>query len=351
MKAAVLQEFRQPLVVRDMPEPELSPNGAIVRVRANGICRSDWHAWMGDWDWIGLRLPLPHVLGHEFSGVIEEVGSNVTQFRKGQRVVVPFTQGDGTCLQCRSGHQNICDHVQMPGFSYWGGYGEMVHVPNADVNLVMLPDGVSFTDAAALGCRVMTAFHGLVDQVQVRPGEWVAVHGCGGVGLSAIQIAVAVGANVIAVDIADDKLAFAKKLGATVTVNARTERVRRVIKEVTDGGAHVSVDALGIAATCQAAIGSLRKRGRHLQIGMTTGAERGMVPLPVDLIVQHELQVYGALGMPPSRYPELLQMVVQNHLRPGELVTRTISVHDAGETVQSMSSYSGLGVTVITDWQ
>lgn len=166
-----------------MPDPALTPDGAIIRVEANGVCRSDWHGWMGDWDWLGIILPTPHVLGHEFSGVVEEVGSQVTQFKKGDRVIVPFSQGDGTCEYCRSGHQNICENITMPGFSYWGGFGQYVNIPNADVNLVHLPESVSFVDAASMGCRFMTSFHGIVDQAQVKPGEWVAVHGCGGIGI------------------------------------------------------------------------------------------------------------------------------------------------------------------------
>lgn len=350
MRAAVLEAFQQPLVVRDMPEPTVSPDGAIVRISVNGICRSDWHAWMGDWDWINMKFPLPHILGHEFSGVVEQVGENVRHFRAGQRVITPFTQGEGSCPECRSGHQNLCQSVQMPGFSYWGGFGVLVHIPHADINLIELPESVSFTDAAALGCRYMTAFHGLVDQVAVAPGEWVAVHGCGGVGLSAVQIASAIGANVIAVDIDDGKLALAKQFGAVATVNAARERAKKAIKQMTNGGAHVSVDALGIAETCQAAIGSLRKRGRHLQIGMTTSAERGSVPLPVDVIVQLELRIIGALGMPPSKYPQLLQLVGEKRLNPGALVTNTISIRDASDAIQSMTNYGGLGVTVITDW-
>jgi D-arabinose 1-dehydrogenase-like Zn-dependent alcohol dehydrogenase len=238
----------------------------------------------------------------------------------------------------------------MPGFSYWGGFGRYVHIPDADVNLVRLPENVGFTEAAALGCRFMTAFHGLTDQAEVRAGEWVAVHGCGGVGLSAIQIATAMGANVIAVDIADDKLAFAKELGAVATLNAREVRVAKEIKQLTNGGAHVSVDALGVAATCQASISSLRRRGRHLQIGMTSRAEQGLIPLPIDVIVNLELRVIGSFGMPVHRYPQMLQMVSQGRLKPGDLVTSTVPIEEAGRTLQSMNDFTNMGVTVVTDW-
>ncbi|BCJ86829.1 zinc-dependent alcohol dehydrogenase family protein [Effusibacillus dendaii] len=348
MKALVLEELRKPLSVKEMPDPELTPDGVIVRVEANGVCRSDWHAWMGDWAW--MNLPLPHVMGHEFTGVVEEVGANVKRFRKGDRVIVPFSQGDGVCPQCVAGHQNICEHLQMPGFTYWGGYGQYVNVPNADINLVTLPDGVGFVDAAGMGCRFMTSFHGVVDQAKVRPGEWVAVHGCGGIGLSAVQIASAIGANVIAVDIGDDKLEFARKLGAVATVNAGKENAPEAIKEITKGGANVSIDALGIAATCQSSVLSLARRGRHLQVGLTTQNEQGMVALPIDLIVQFELQIVGSLGMQAARYPEMLQMVEKGRLRPGDLVTRTISIEEAGQALADMSNFASVGVTVVNKW-
>ncbi|PLT32736.1 zinc-dependent alcohol dehydrogenase family protein [Bacillus sp. V5-8f] len=351
MKALVLEEFKKPLVVREMPDPEGTDDGVIVRVEANGVCRSDWHAWQGDWDWIGIQLPLPHVLGHEFTGVVEEVGKNVKNFKKGDRVLVPFTSGDGSCPYCQSGHHNLCENLQLLGFSTWGGYGRYAHIPCADTNLVILPENISFVDAAGMGCRFMTAFHGITDQAAVRPGEWVAVHGCGGVGLSAIQIATALGANVIAVDIGEDKLEFAKKLGAVATVNAKDNNAPEAIREITKGGAHVSVDALGIKQTCQASISSLRKRGRHLQIGLTTREEEGMIPVPIDVIVSAEIQIVGSLGMQPSRYPYMLDMVAQGKLKPGALVTNTISLEEVPKIFNEMNTYQNLGVTVVDKWE
>ena len=192
MKAAVLEAFREPLVIRDLPQPKCAPDGALLRIEANGICRSDWHAWTGDWP---KSFSLPHVLGHEFCGVVEEVGPAVARFRSGDRVIVPFSGGCGECGQCRAGFSNICDRPLTPGFRYWGGFGRYVAVPRADINLVNLPEAISFTDGASLGCRFMTAFRGVVDQAKVQPGEWVAVHGCGGVGLSAVHVACAAGAR------------------------------------------------------------------------------------------------------------------------------------------------------------
>jgi D-arabinose 1-dehydrogenase-like Zn-dependent alcohol dehydrogenase len=342
-----MQGVRQPLVVREVDDPVPAPNGVVLRVEANGICRSDWHLWMGDWSWFGLAVALPHVLGHEFCGVVEEVGDDVSRWREGDRVLVPFSMGEGTCEWCQSGHHNICDTMLTPGVVSWGGYARRAAVPFADVNLVEIPHAVGFVEAASMGCRYMTSFHGVVDQAKVTAGEWVAVHGCGGVGLSAVQIATALGANVIAVDVSAEKLAFAKELGAVATVDANAGDPAAAILELTRGGAHVSVDALGIAATCRNSVNSLRKRGRHLQIGLTTAAEQGEVALPIDLIVLKEVTIVGSLGMQAPRFPAMLQMVESGKLRPGKLVHRTVPLEEAGAVLASMDRFATVGVTVI----
>ncbi len=234
-----------------------------------------------------------------------------------------------------------------PGVVSWGGYGRRAGVPFADVNLVPLPESIGFVEAASMGCRYMTSFHGLVDQAKVGAGEWVAVHGCGGVGLSAVQIATALGACVIAVDVADEKLAFAKELGAVATVNATQGDPAAAILELTGGGAHVSIDALGIAATCRNSVNSLRKRGRHLQIGLTTQAEQGEVALPIDLIVLKEATIIGSCGMQAPRFGAMLQMVEAGKLRPGKLVHKTIALEEAGQVLASMDRFATVGVNVI----
>jgi D-arabinose 1-dehydrogenase-like Zn-dependent alcohol dehydrogenase len=350
MRAAVLEALNQPFVVRDVATPPLLPGGVILRVEANGICRSDWHVWRGDWSWVGIVPTLPMVIGHEFCGVVEEVGAGVTRWKKGDRVIVPFSGGEGSCEWCRTGHQNMCDAPVIPGLAFGGGYGRYSSVPSADVNLVGLPDEIGFVEAASMGCRFMTSFHGVVDQAQVRPGEWVAVHGCGGIGLSAIQIAAALGARVIAVDVADDKLALAKEIGAESTVNAARDDVPAAIATLTGGGAQVSIDALGIATTCVNSILSLRKRGRHLQIGLTTDAEQGMVPVPIDAIVFKELQIIGSLGMQAPHFGAMLAMVQARKLDPGKLVSRTVGLDDVTAVVESMGSYGTTGVTVLSEY-
>lgn len=348
MKAAVLESFKEPLTIKDVKEPELTPDGVIVKLKACGVCRSDWHGWMGEWT--GFLAPLPHILGHEMSGEVEEVGKNIRNFKKGDRVIIPFTLGDGTCPYCRSGHSNVCDHQVMPGFTYDGGFAEYTHVPDADSNLMHLPDGVEFVEASAMGCRFMTAFHGMVGQGKVAPGDWVAVFGAGGVGLSATQICTAIGANVIAVDISDEKLEFAKKVGAVEAINSKNEDPSEAIKEMTKGGAQVGVDALGIQETMLNSVNSLNKRGRHVQIGMTPFGEKGRLKIPVNDIVSKEIQFNGSFGMPVSEFPGMLQMVEKKRLEPGKLVTKTISLEGIDEAFHDMTTFSGLGVTVITDF-
>lgn len=348
MKAAVLEAFKTPMKVHtNWAEPECGPDDAVVKVAANGVCRSDWHVCQGDWEWIGLQPELPHVIGHEFVGVVEEVGSQVKNFKRGDRVICPFNFGCGTCEFCHSGHQNTCANFEGAGFVRSGGYGEFAGVARADLNLVPLPESIPFVEAASMGCRFMTSFHGIVDQAKVSAGQWVAIHGCGGIGLAATQIANALGANVIAVDINDDSLAMARKMGAVHTVNAARDKAPEAVVDLSGGGAHVSVDALGIATTCLNSVLSLRTRGRHLQIGLTTQEEKGFVSLPVDVMVARELELVGTIGMQPQRYPAMLNMVESGKLTPGQMVTSVISVDEAAGVIDSMHGYGTVGTTVV----
>ena len=350
MKAAVFEATKKPLVVKNVPDPECAANSAIIAVEANGICRSDWHAWSGDWSWMGLEAKPGSILGHEFCGIVQEVGKDIKNFKKGDRVVVPFSQGDGTCEYCRNGQSNVCLTPLLPGFSYHGGFGHLVAVPFADLNLVSLPESIGFVEAASMGCRFMTSFHGIVDRAQVKPGEWVVVHGCGGIGLSAINIAAAIGANVIGVDLDSAKLELAKGVGASHVINAKKGDPIPQIQELTGGGAHVSVDALGIATTCRNSIMSLRKQGRHLQIGLTTAAEGGEISVPIDRMVTMELQIIASLGMQASHYPQMLQMVVAGKVSPKAMITGTCGLDGINKIFDEMNTFQNVGVTVINQY-
>lgn len=193
-----------------MPDPSCPSDGVLVQVAATGVCRSDWHAWRGH-----DPVQLPIIPGHEFAGVIAAVGADVSGWQVGDRVTTPFVLGCGRCEFCRAGDAQVCPNQEQPGFTLPGSFAQLVAVPRAAANLVRLPDDVSFVAAASLGCRFATAFRALVNHGAVKAGQWVAVHGCGGVGLSAVMIAKAFGAKVVAVDVTADALAAAQRLGAT----------------------------------------------------------------------------------------------------------------------------------------
>jgi len=353
MRAAVLEAYGEPLTIRDRDAPAPDPDGAVVEVEACGVCRSDWHAWQGHGDWADDDVPLGQVLGHEPAGRVVATGDQVTTVSPGDRVVVPFNLGDGTCGYCRNGHGNVCTDGWALGFepSVPGAFAEQVAVPRADYNLVELPDGVGFDAAAALGCRYVTAFHALAHRADIAAGDRVTVHGCGGLGLAAVQIASALGASVIAVDIREEPLAMARDVGANTVVDASAVAdVPAAIETETDGGAEVSVDALGRAETCRNSVRSLRPRGTHVQVGLTTDAERGEVALPTDWITRWDIDVLGSRGMPPSRYDELLRLVAVGTLDPSELVTRQASLNAVSERLAAMTDYGTDGVELVTEF-
>jgi alcohol dehydrogenase len=342
MKAVVFSEPQGPLTVETVADPVAPPNGVVIDVKANGVCRSDWHAWMGH----DPSITYPHVPGHEMSGVISEVGADLSGWSIGDRVTVPFSCGCGACAECDAGNTNICENEYQPGFSAWGSFAERVALPYANTNLVKLPDAIDFTTAASLGCRFMTAFHGLTSRVNVQPGEWVAIHGCGGVGLSAIQIAKALGAKVVAIDLDDEKLALAAKVGADVIVNGADESPVKAIRQATNGGAHVSVDALGAEVTAGNSIRCLRRRGRHLQIGLVLGEGRNL-PIPMSRVIALELELYGSHGMPAHRYSELFELVLSGAVDLEAMVGRRISLEEAPAEIAAMGDFTQRGLSVV----
>ena len=343
MKAAVYHAFGKPPVIERVPDPSPPDDGVVIRVMATGLCRSDWHGWMGH----DPDIRLPHVPGHELAGVVEAVGKRVVRWKGGERVTVPFVGGCSTCPQCHSGNHQICDRQSQPGFTHWGSFAEFVAIHYADVNLVRLPDEIDFVTAASLGCRFVTSFRAMVALGKVTGGQWVAVHGCGGVGLSAIMIAASLGANVVAIDISDDKLEFARSVGAVATVNATNrEDVAGEVIELTGGGAHVSMDALGSPATCFNSIANLRKRGKHLQVGLMM-ADHRQPRVPMDQVIANELEIIGSHGMQAHKYPEMLAMIRAGKLHPEKLIGRTIRLEEAPEALTTMDQHTGTGVTVI----
>jgi alcohol dehydrogenase len=340
MRALCFEAFGGPLTVRDLPSPDPAPDGVVVEVAASGICRSDWHAWQGH----DPDVALPHVPGHELAGTVAAVGPGVRRWRVGDRVTVPFVNACGRCARCAAGEHQVCPDQTQPGFTHWGSLAQFVALDAADVNLVALPDELAMSTAATLGCRYATAFRAVVQVAGVRPGEWVAVHGCGGVGLSAVQIAVAAGARVVAVDVAAGALELARQFGAAATVHGDDD-VPAAVADLTGGGAHVSLDTLGAAVTCTNSVRSLRPRGRHVQVGLLPPAQ-GRPEVPMERVIALELALLGSHGMAAHAYPQLLGLVADGRLRPQELVTREIGLDDAGSALAAMGTEPG--ITVVT---
>jgi alcohol dehydrogenase len=341
----VFDRFKGPLQVEEVSEPQPAADGAVIAVRATGLCRSDWHGWQGhDPDIISL----PHIPGHEFAGEVVEVGRAVTRWRPGDRVTMPFVAGCGQCPECRSGAAQVCDNQFQPGFTGWGSFAEFVAVRYADVNLVRLPDEMDFVAAAALGCRLATAYRAIAIQGRVKAGDWVAVHGCGGVGLSAVMVAAAIGARPIAVDVSDPALRLAKELGAEFVVNARsgqTPDVVEAIRAATGRGADVSLDALGSGETADNSIRCLRKRGRHVQAGLLVG-ESHRPRLPMELVIARELELYGSHGLAAADYGPLMALISAGRLNPQKLIARTISLREIPAALEELGKFTHAGVTV-----
>ncbi|WP_393082844.1 zinc-dependent alcohol dehydrogenase family protein [Streptomyces sp. LN704] len=343
MRAVVFERYGEPAGVREVADPAPADHGVVVRVEATGLCRSDWHGWMGH----DPDITLPHVPGHELAGVVEAVGARVVGWRAGDRVTVPFVCACGSCPPCAAGDQQVCERQTQPGFTHWGSFAQYVALEQADVNLVAVPDEMSFSTAASLGCRFATAFRAVVAQGRVAAGEWVAVHGCGGVGLSAVMIAAAAGARVVAVDLSPRALELARTFGAVETVDAaRTEDTAHAVRELTGGGAHLSLDALGSPVTCAASVNGLRRRGRHVQVGLLPEAPA----VPMARVIGLELELLGSHGMQAHAYPRMLELVRAGVLRPDLLVTSTLALDGAPAALAAMGTAPGTGVTVIEPW-
>ncbi|MCK0108737.1 zinc-dependent alcohol dehydrogenase family protein [Flavobacteriaceae bacterium S0825] len=345
MRAVVYEKFQGPITIQNIPDPTPKSDGVVVKVNATGLCRSDWHGWMGhDQD-----IVLPHVPGHELAGTIVEVGNGIKNFNIGDRVTIPFVAGCGNCGECKSGNQQVCDYQSQPGFTHHGSFAEYVALDYADTNLVRLPEEINNVTAATLGCRFITAFRAIVEQGKVSEGQHVAIHGCGGVGLSAIMIANALGAQVTAIDINDETLELAKQLGAQSIINATSNNVVEAIREITKGGAHVSMDALGSEKTCLNSIASLKKRGKHIQVGLMT--ENHKHPnIPMDRILADELEIIGSHGMQAYRYPEMLKMIVDGKLYPEKLIEKTITLEEAIVALPNMNKFKNKGMLVINSF-
>ena len=341
MRAVVVDAARSRPEVREVPEPSAPPGGVVVRVVATGLCRSDWHAWAGH-----DEIAFPHVPGHELAGEVVEVGAGVERWSVGDRVTVPFVCGCGRCEWCRSGNAQVCPDQEQPGFTHWGSFAEHVALHAADTNLVAIPEQVGFATAASLGCRFATAYRALVGRARITEGEWVTVVGAGGVGLSAVMIARALGGRVVAVDRNPEALAVAAELGAEHTLLADGRDVPAAIRDLVAGGTHIAIDAVGSEQTCADAVLSLRRRGRLVQVGLLPPVG-GHPRVPMERVIAWELDVLGSHGMAAADYPAMLALIEAGTLQPHRLVERTIGLAEAADLLPEFDRATVAGITMV----
>jgi alcohol dehydrogenase len=341
MRAAVYERFEGPISVIEVADPTPLPDEAVVQVTAVGLCRSDYHGWHGT----DPDIVCPHVGGHEFVGRVVAIGSAVRRVAVGDRIMVPFVCGCGECEPCRLGQHQVCRRQEQPGFTRWGAFAQYTTIPYADVNAVHVPEAVSDEAAALVGCRVSTAYRGVVEQGRLAAGEVLVVHGCGGVGLAAIAFGRVIGAQIVAVDVSRDALALAQQSGADLLLDATTvDSVDDAIHEMVGGG-HVSVECLGHAVTAANSVRCLRPLGRHVQIGLFPSAN---ADFPISRVIRDELEVLGVHGLSASRVPQVLDLVASGQFDPTAVVTQRLGIDDIPEALPAMGRFASSGVSLVT---
>ena len=342
MRAAVIRQYRADLSFETVPDPVCEADGVVVKVLACGICRSDWHGWVGE----HAKVKPGAIPGHEYCGEVVEAGP-LARWIAGDKIIAPFILACGECPECRSGQTTTCRAQRVPGFGEPGAYAEYISVPHAH-NLTRLPDFLTPALAAGLGCRVTTAYHALTGRAGLQAGEWLAIHGTGGIGLSALLIGKALGARIVAVDVVADRLTHALSLGAEHVINAAEGDTAARIREVTGGGAHVSIEALGIEATANASIECLRPLGRHVQVGLPTGHTATM-QINMNAVYMKQLALFGTRGMPAWRYPSLLSLIETGRVDVRPIVARHVGLSQASAELRAFDGPMPPGVAVITD--
>ncbi len=320
MKAAVFYGMEQGIRVEQVPDPQPGPGDVLVRVAACGLCHTDLH-------YIDHGTPTfqppPIILGHEISGTVAAVGGEVTEWQPGDRVLLPAVVSCGTCCMCRTGRENICMRQRMFGNHMHGGYAEYVIAPARD--LFALPETVPLAEGAIIADALTTPYHAVIHRGEVRPGDTVAVLGCGGIGLNVVQMAHLVGAQVIAIDIVDRKLELARQLGAAETINARTvDAVEKWVRKRTDGGADVVFECIGHPQTQVQALRMVRTGGRVVFVGFSPEP----ATLPTGRVMFREIEIRGTLGCRPVDYPRVIELVAGGRLQLHPLISHRFSLDD-----------------------
>ncbi|HEX9728658.1 MAG TPA: zinc-binding dehydrogenase [Gemmatimonadales bacterium] len=316
MKAAVYHGPDRALEIMDVAVPVPGAGDALVRVAGCGMCHTDLHYL--DHGVKPFKTP-PLILGHEVAGTVERLGPGANGVVEGDRVLIPSVLSCGRCPYCRRGRENLCDDLVMLGNNIDGGYAEFVVVPARE--LVAVPTDMPLDHAAVIADALSTPYHAVKHRGRVRTGDVVAVMGCGGIGLNVIQCAVAAGGQVIAIDLSDERLALARRMGASETINpAGIERLDKHVRKLTHGGVDIAFEAIGNPATMRGAYALLRKGGRLCVIGYS----HEDVALSAARLMYYELEVVGSLGCGGGEYPEIIAMVQAGRLQLGPIVSGCI---------------------------
>jgi 6-hydroxycyclohex-1-ene-1-carbonyl-CoA dehydrogenase len=338
VKAALFYGPHRPLELEERPIPRAGPGELVIKVAACGLCHTDLH-------YIDHGVPTfakpPLVLGHEASGIVSEVGAGVEGWHAGDRVLIPAVLSCGRCEACRRGRENICERGVMLGNHVDGAYAEYLRVPAKDA--LTLPMDLPLEEACLIADAVSTPYHAVVNRGEVRPGERVAVFGCGGVGINVVQIASAIGADVWAVDLKPERLAFAQEFGAAHVVDAgSTPEPGKAIRRET-GGVDVAFEAIGSPATIRQALESLRRGGRLIIVGFSMEP----VELPAGKIMFQELEIRGSLGCRPVDYPRIIELARTGKIKVAQLVTNRVSLAQINSGFDTLREGRGLRTIVV----
>ncbi len=339
MKAAVFYAAKEPLRVEEVPTPEPGAGELLVKVAACGLCHTDLH--YTDHGVPTFKKP-PLILGHEVSGTVAGLGAGVSGWAEGDRALLPAVYGCGQCAMCRTGRENVCENMVMFGNNVDGGYAEYLLAPAKDV--LALPDEIPLVEGAIIADATTTPYHAVVNRGRVKPGDTVVVFGCGGIGLNVVQIAAAVGGNVIAVDIVDEKLAWAKKLGAQTVVNsANVERVDKEIRKLTGGGADVGFECIGNPAVQGQTFNSIRTGGRFVVVGFASKP----TTLNLGKVMYREMEIVGSLGCRAVDYPRVIELARQGKIKVKELVTAQFPLDQINEGLDVLRAGTGIRSVVV----
>lgn len=338
MRAAVFHGPDRPMRVEEIPTPSPGPGEVLIRVAGCGVCHTDLHYI--DHGTPTFKKP-PLVLGHEISGTVEEVAADVTRHGVGDRVLLAAVTSCGACDACREGRENVCANAQMLGNNVDGGYAEYVVAPAKDT--FALPEQIPLEEGSIIADAITTPYHAVVNRGRVRQGDAVVVFGCGGVGLNVVQMAAAMGARVIAVDIAADKLAWAEKLGAEAILDpSSVDQVDKALRSLTGGGADVAFEVVGKPSTQEQALASLKTGGRAVFVGYSADA----MTLNAGRVMFRELEVVGSLGCRPVDYPRVIEMVRQGRIQLTPLVTHRFPLEQIEAALQTLRSGDAIRVVV-----